>query len=63
MWQGKASSGVGLLVHRSLESRVSSARDGLVWMVLRGDGRRIFDDRSGLWKLRGWESRRDGDAI
>ena len=34
----RASGGVGVLVNRSLESRVSSAREGLVWVELRGEG-------------------------
>ena len=49
MWYGRnseggrqASDGVGVLVNRSLESRVSSAREGLVWVELRGEGRRIL---------------------
>ena len=46
VWYGRnrggsrASGGVGVLVNRSLELRVSSAREGLLWVELRGEGRR-----------------------
>ena len=36
----RVSGGVGVLVNRSLESRVSSAQEELVWEELRGEGRR-----------------------
>ena len=45
VWYGSNSEGsrrasgvVGVLVNMSLESRVSSARERLVWMELRGEG-------------------------
>ena len=45
VWYGRnreggswASGGVGVLVKRSLESRVRSAQEGLVWVELRGEG-------------------------
>ena len=45
-------------MNSSLESRVSSARERLVWVELRGEGKDI-DDRSGLCESRGNESRRE----
>ena len=36
----QASGAVRVLVNRSLESRVCSAREGLAWVELRGEGRR-----------------------
>ena len=47
VWYGRnreggrqASGGVRVLMNRTLESRVSSAQEGLVWVELRGEGRR-----------------------
>ena len=58
----RASGGVGVLMNRSLESRVSSAREWLVCLELRGEGRRklmigvVYVDPES-------ESRKDGEAI
>ena len=38
----------------------SSAREGLVWVGLRGEREKEIDERSSLYESRGCESRRDG---
>ena len=57
----RVSGSVGVLVHRSLESRVSSAREGLMWMELRGEGRRTL--MIGVVYVNPEGVRRDGEAI
>ena len=57
----RASAGLGMLMNRSLESRVNSVREGLVWVELRGVERRklirvVYVNPDGV-------SRRDDEAI
>ena len=60
---GRASGGVEVSVNRSLDLRVSSIREGLEWVELRGRGEKEIDDRSGLCESSRCESKRDREAI